>query len=227
MRDCVLIPIYNESKTIGSVVQLLKKKNCDVLIIDDGSTDRSGELAKARGAIVIRHEQRNGKGYSLRQGFRYILEQGYDGVITMDGDGQHDIEDLNAFLEIKRCQHADIVNGNRLVDPKGMPLIRRWTNHFMSFLISGVCKQKIPDTQCGFRYINRVVLENIDLTCNDFEIESEILIKACKNGYKVSSVPIKTIYMNEESNIRPLKDTFRFFSYLLKELCTPVKKRIG
>jgi len=196
---------------------LVKKKQA-VIVIDDGSADRSGKIAKDKGAVVILNENKSGKGYSLRKGFEYAIKEGFDGVITIDGDGQHDVDDFEKFIDFARDNKDIVVNGNRMTDSKGMPFIRRLTNKFMSVLISMACKQSIPDTQCGYRYIGSGVLNRLSLSSNQFEIETEILMKAAKNGFKIYSVPIRTIYRNEVSKINPLKDTIRFFVYFLGEI---------
>ena len=216
MKICALIPVHNESKAIGKVIDLIKKKNLDVVVVNDGSTDGSGDIAKKRGAIVLTNKPRQGKGFSLRQGFLYAVDNKYDGVITLDGDGQHSVDDIDGFLNVKA--DVGIVVGNRMHNLEGMPWIRIVTNRFMSNLISWACKQKIPDTQCGYRYISCDVLKSITLSCNDFEMETELLIEASKKGFKIDAAPIKTIYSDEESKINPFIDTFRFFSYFLKEI---------
>ena len=218
MKICVVIPVNNEALTIGRVVKALKEKGVFVLVIDDGSTDGSGGIAKKQGAVVIRKEQRNGKGFSLREGFKYALTEGFDGVITMDGDGQHAAEDLDKFLEEAKKNPVSVVTGNRMAEHKGMPLVRYLTNRFMSGLISWACKQPVPDTQCGYRYISCEILKQVELTSRDFEIETEILIQASRRGYKVISVPVQTIYGREESKIRPVKDTIRFLNYFFKAI---------
>ena len=220
MNICVVIPANNESYTIGFLVESLSKKDFDVIVIDDGSMDETGVIAQGKGAIVIRHDKRKGKGCSLREGFKYALEHDYDAVITMDGDGQHDVGGVERFLiEAEKNKHSVIV-GNRMANSKGMPFIRYCTNYFMSRLISFACGQLIADTQCGYRYINCDILKQIDLTSRDFEIETEILMKASQKGFKVLNVPIKTIYRSEESKINPFKDTIRFFAYFVKEICS-------
>lgn len=218
MKICVIIPVYNEADTIGSLVDAIKKKGLDIIVIDDGSTDNSGKIAFGCGAEVIKHGTRKGKGASLKDGFRYVLERDYEGAITMDGDGQHDPQDLDAFLSAINQHGVCVINGNRMNNVHNMPFVRRKTNQFMSFLISSVIHFRIPDTQCGYRYIHRSILKQLQLVSNDFEIETEILMKACKQGFAIHSVPVKTIYRNEKSKINPAKDTWRFFKYFIKEL---------
>jgi len=219
VRVCILIPVYNECKEIGRLVESLKRKNFDVVVVDDGSTDDSGKAAQEKGAIVIRHDQKQGKGRSLQDGFESILKENkYDGVITIDGDGQHDIEDIEQFLVKAREYPGSIITGTRMTNPQGMPLVRLLTNRLMSGVISFLCRQKIPDTQCGFRFISASVLKQLKLTSSDFQIETEVLIKASKKGFKIYSVPIKTIYRGEASKINPIVDTFRFLVYIIKEM---------
>ena len=220
MKICIVIPVYNESARIGSVVAAIKQKNIDVVVIDDGSTDNSSAIARELGALVIWHDQKHGKGFTLQKGFEYALTHHYDGVVTMDGDGQHDASDLEGILNKAHQFPQAIVTGNRMGAPQDMPWVRILTNRYMSSLISLICRQDIPDSQCGFRFIPAVILKDIQLSCKDFEIESEVLIEASKRGYKIYSVGVKSIYRDEDSKINPLKDTVRFFIYLLKEFCS-------
>lgn len=220
VKICVLIPVFNESKTIGSIVHALKEEGLSIVIIDDGSTDQSGKIAKEQGAFVIRHAQKHGKGHSLRKGFKYALDKHFDGVITMDGDAQHDVSDIDQLLGFTKTHSDCVVVGNRMSEPKNMPFIRYWTNRLMSALISISCRQRILDTQCGFRFISASVLKELELTSNGYEIESEMLMKAAKQGFVIHSVPVKTIYRGEESHINPIGDTFRFITFFIKEICS-------
>lgn len=223
IKICILIPVLNEAQTIAVVVSSLRAQKLDVVVIDDGSTDDSGAIARRNGATVIRHEVKKGKGQSLRDGFRYALERGYDGVITMDGDGQHDAADIGQFLRLVAKERPGIIVGNRMADPRGMPYVRYLTNRFMSFLISSACGQRIADTQCGYRYIDSRVLCEVPLACDDFEIETEMLMKSAKRGFRIDSVPVTTIYRDEESKINPWKDTIRFITYFMKEIRSPAQ----
>ena len=220
MNNCILIPVHNEAAMIGNLVAQLKAQNLPVVVVDDGSLDESGLIAQKNGAYVIRHESKKGKGQALQTGFAYLRQQNFDNVVIMDGDGQHAVEDLPKFFASAQQFPNSIIAGSRMNNPKGMPWVRYWTNRFTSALISRVCQQSIPDTQCGFRLISLAILRQIQLTSSDYEIESEILIKAAKKGFRIYSIPIKTIYRNEASKINPLLDTYRFFAYLIRELWT-------
>lgn len=217
MKICIAIPIYNEAEAIGGIVKAVRMKGFDCVVIDDGSDDRGGVIAKEKGAAVVIHEKRSGKGRSLRDGFNYVLENGYDGVIAIDGDGQHDPADIEQFVKKAGEDPDSVITGSRMANPKGMPLVRLLVNRIMSAMISAVCRQHVPDTQCGFRYIGRRPLQEIKLSCSDFEIESEVLIEASRKGFKIYSVPIKTIYSNEISKINPFLDTVRFFVYIIRQ----------
>lgn len=218
MKVCIIIPVYNEARMIGKIVEEIKARSWDVIVVNDGSTDHSGGIAKEKGAFVIDHREKQGKGVSLRDGFACALTQGFDGVIAMDGDGQHHIDDIESFM-VKARQYPDsIISGNRMLDCKRMPMIRRFVNRMMSLMISSICHQSIPDSQCGFRFISASVLKSIVLISSNFEIETEIFIKASRKGFKIHSIPVQTIYRDELSKINPFVDTFRFFRYILKEL---------
>ena len=218
MKVCVLIPVHNEAKAIGRVVSALRQKGLDAVVIDDGSSDGSGTIAQKEGATVISTLKRSGKGGALQKGFEYLLNKDYEGLILMDGDGQHAISDIDAFLNEYKASGCEVIVGNRMHNAKGMPLIRRLTNRFMSWLISLVCGQIVPDTQCGYRWIKMDVLRTIRFTVFDFEIETEILIQSSRKGFRIVSVPVQTIYDGEDSKIRPLLDTWRFTRYILREI---------
>jgi len=218
MKIAILIPAHNEAQTIGPLVEAVRALGYDCIVINDGSMDKTEELANKAGAVVLRTESKRGKGNALKVGFEYIMRNSYEALIAMDGDGQHSPSDIAAFVACYQKTNADIISGNRMLNPKGMPIVRLATNHFMSWLISIFCRQHIPDTQCGFRLIKTKVLENIRLESSDFEIETEVLIKASKKGFKIASVGIQTIYSNEVSKIQPVRDTLRFIAYLWREL---------
>ena len=214
MKTCVIIPTYNESRTIGGLVSDIRKKGLDVLVIDDGSRDETGLIAQKKGAALITHAENKGKGASLKRGFDHVLDSEYEAVIMMDGDGQHNPDDVGRFMAAASDTGAALVIGNRMGDTKSMPFIRKLTNGVLSWFVSKFINQHIPDSQCGFMLIKRNVLEKIKLVSLNFEIEAEILIKTAKEKFKIFSIPIKTIYQGEASKINPLLDSGRFIKMI-------------
>lgn len=218
MKTCVIIPTYNEHKAIAELIKRIHSQNLQAVVVDDGSQDNTAQIAQEEGAIVLRNQDNQGKGASLIRGFDYALSQGFDAVITIDGDGQHLPEDIPFFLRLAKDSQSAIFIGNRMQKTKNMPLARLFTNRIMSWIISRMVKQDIPDTQCGFRLIKKELLKEIKFSTLKYETESEILIQAGRKGFKIESVPIKTIYRGEKSQINPFIDTIRFLKFILKEL---------
>ncbi|HGJ67543.1 TPA: glycosyltransferase family 2 protein [bacterium] len=218
MKICILIPGYNESRTISQVVSNARKVIDDIVVVDDGSKDNTAQLAQASGATVLKHEVNKGKGAALKTGFDYVIKNGYDAVITMDSDGQHDPNDVYTFLNATNKFKSGIIIGSRMNDISNMPAVRKCTNKLTSYINSTLAHQRIDDSQSGFRLITTDVLKTVKLETDRFETESEILIKASKAGFRIISVPIKTIYGEEKSKIRPIKDTLTFIRLFFRSL---------
>lgn len=215
MRILTIIPCYNAEKYIRKVVNDIKKYNKHILVVDDGSIDNSYAIVKGvEGIKVIRHEKNRGKGAALKTGFRYALKNNFDAVMTVDADGQHKPSDIHNFLMNFDC--ADILIGNRMYNRRNMPLRRVLSNTISSYLVSKICKQKINDSQSGYRLIKSKILKNIDLELDDYQLETEILLKASKKGFKIKEIPIETIYGEEVSHINPFLVTLRFFRTITK-----------
>lgn len=213
-RFCTIVPGFQEEGRIGSVVQGILQY-CDVVVVvDDGSSDRTGADAEAAGAVVLTHETNRGKGASLNTGLEYACGENMEFVITMDGDGQHDPKDIPGFVKAFLEGGADVLVGTRMDNPVGMPLVRRLTNRFMSWLLSCSMKQSVPDTQCGFRLYSLDVVPAMPTGCDRFAAESEVLLDLSQRGVKIGSVPIRSIYGDEKSKINPLKDSARFIRML-------------
>ena len=220
MKTCVVIPTYNEARTIASLVRQIREQNLEVVVVDDGSQDNTSQMAKNSGATVLINQHNEGKGASLIKGFSYALSKDFDAVIMMDGDGQHAPQDLPYFIRVAQYSNSGIIIGNRMTRVKNMPLVRFLTNKFMSWIISLVAKQNIADTQCGFRLIKKEVLEKVNFKTHNYETESEMLIKASRIGFKIESIPIRTIYNKEKSQINPFIDTLRFVRFMVREIWT-------
>lgn len=218
MRICLLIPAYNEARTIGQVVSEAREITESVVVVDDGSQDATAQIAEDSGALVIKHSVNSGKGAALRTGFQHVLDNGYDALITMDSDGQHDVNDIPGFLKAFDERGSGIIIGSRMQDISTMPAVRKFTNKFTSFVGSLLTHQKIRDSQSGFRLISSDVLRAVELETAGYEMESELLIKASRAGFRITSVPIKTIYGQEVSKINPVVDTCRFLRLLFRSL---------
>ena len=209
-----LIPAYREAAHIGEVVRRVREQLQNVLVVDDGSPDDTAERARQAGAEVIVHAQNGGKGAAIKTGFKILMERGFDYVLILDGDGQHLPEEIGAFLSAAAEAPCGIFVGNRMHQTQGMPVVRRLTNRFMSRLISWLCKQPIPDSQCGFRMIHRNVIPSLFCESNAYDYETEMLIIASREGHRVGNVPISTVYADETSKIHPLRDGLRFIKLL-------------
>lgn len=217
MKVWVAIPAYNEGQALGVLLQELKKRGLSAIVVDDGSRDQTYAIACQYASCVIRHKKNLGKGRSLRTAIAYLLEREQcDYLITMDADGQHASSDLPLFLS-EAGLGTPFVLGNRMHNPFSMPRMRVMTNRFMSWLISRLTHQVIPDSQCGFRLIKREVLEKIQVHTDKFEIESEILLNVARAGFVIKSIPIQSIYFkHKKSNIRPFSDAVRFINLLFR-----------
>jgi glycosyltransferase involved in cell wall biosynthesis len=218
MRACIIIPAYNEARHIADLIKEVKVYAFEIIVVDDGSKDDTSGIAQKAGARVIKNEVNQGKGASLKKGFSDALQGGFDAVIAMDGDGQHLPEEIPHFLEAAQSSSAGIFIGNRMRNSKSMPLERFLTNKFMSWIVSVITGQHIPDSQCGYRLLKRELLEKLVLKTSKYEIESEMLIQAARLGFKIEPVIIRTVYTGTKSQINPLLDTFRFIRFILKTM---------
>ncbi len=185
-------------------------------MIDDGCSDNSMQMAKDFQVQIIKHPHNLGKGAALRSGFKQAISDKLDAVITIDGDGQHDPKYIPDIIRIFNKTRADIILGKRSFRPGDMPLDRIFSNIVSSLLISEACGQWIPDSQCGFRLISTQVLKQIPLRTNHYETETEILIKAVRKKFKITSCPIKITYDTSTSHIHRFRDTMRFIKILIK-----------
>jgi glycosyltransferase involved in cell wall biosynthesis len=215
-RWCVLIPCLNEEAAIRSVVESVLALGAPVIVIDDGSDDRTPEIVAALPVTLLRHTQRRGKGEALRRGFREALRQGYDAVVTMDGDGQHLAGDIPRIAAAAARYPGHIVIGARLLDKQQQPKGRRRANAVADWGVSWACAQPVADTQSGQRWYPRAALELVDLPAEHFVFEAAILIAACRDkGLGVISVPIASRYHGNFrlSHFSPVRDVVRITTY--------------
>lgn len=212
-KICAVIPFYNEEKTLSEIINRTLQYVDKIIAVNDGSTDNSKQkINNLQNVIVIDYEKNHGKGFALNKGFEKALELGYDTVITLDSDLQHDpvfIPDL-----LREIENYGIVIGNRLNNLADMPFQRRLSNKITSFLLSVKTGQKILDSQSGFRAIRSDLLRIVKTRKHGYEAESEQIILAARNGFKIGFVNTSTIYGNEKSKIKSVKTILAFIKTL-------------
>ena len=220
-RWCVLIPCLNEESAIRGVIASVLALGAAVIVVDDGSTDRTAEIVGQMPVTLLRQPVRRGKGEALRCGFREARRQGFDAVLTMDGDGQHLASDIPRLVAVAHAYRDHVVIGARLREREQQPAARRRANAAADWGISWVCAQGIADSQSGQRWYPTRALDLIDLPAEGFVFESAILIAASREKHLgVVSVPIASRYQQSfrHSHFRPVFDIARIVIYLLGQL---------
>lgn len=219
----VVVPAYNAARHLGGVLDRLLElvPPADVWVVDDGSFDATADVASRRGVHVLRQTPNRGKGAALRRGFAATLE--YERVATLDADGQHDPRDLPRLLAA--ATHADVVVGSRELG-RSMPAHRRLGNRLSSRLIGALAGQPVPDSQSGYRVHSRRALASVLPMiggAGGYVFETELLVRAARQGYRLAAVTIPTVYADEQSHFRPLQQLPRFlwlFARLFFEVAT-------
>jgi glycosyltransferase involved in cell wall biosynthesis len=214
LQPLAIIPAYNEEAGISDVVVGVQA-HLPVLVVDDGSSDNTASIAASTGASVLRQALNQGKGAALKAGFRWTLEQGYSAAITLDADGQHDPGEIPKFLTTYTEQGADLVIGQR--DFSHMPPARRLANWLGRISYSWAVGTPIPDNQSGYRLISQRLMEAmLDSRESGFEYEVEMITICLQRGFVLAWVPIRTIYADETSHIRPWQHINNFLRILRK-----------
>ena len=209
-RFAVAIPAYEAEGTIERVVRRTLALSLDVLVVDDGSHDGTGDAARACGVRVLAHDGNQGKGRALRTAFDELFGSGYDAVVTIDADGQHPPEEIPKLLVPWRGG-ADLVLGTRAHLFAAMSAVRRASNGTSSWLISHVAGAELPDCQTGFRLYTRRLIEAIGFPEPRFEAESAVIVRAARSGFRLAGVPIRLDRADGRatSHYRPVVDSLR------------------
>jgi glycosyltransferase involved in cell wall biosynthesis len=214
-QTAAVIPAYDDEKHIGDIVRRTRERLDCVLVVDDGSSDTTAQRAREAGAEVIVHSQNRGKGEAIKTGLGQCLDREIRWVSLLDSDGQHLPEEIDRFLAAASSSTAPpFFVGNRMTNVAGMPFLRRVVNRYMSRQISRLCRQQIPDTQCGFRMLHRQLIPDLLGGGDRFDYETEVLIIASRKGYRIESVPITTVYTDQVSKIHSVRDALRFFKLM-------------
>lgn len=208
-----MIPCFNEAASIGTLVSAIRQQVRTVWVVDDGSTDGTGDLARGAGAIVVRHDRNLGKGAALKSGLSCAWQHGLTWAVTLDGDAQHAPEDVPAFVRRAQETGALLVIGNRMGQARKMAWMRRQANRWMSWQLSRQAGRHLPDTQSGFRLIHLATWAGLPLTVQRFEVESETLMAFLAAGRPVDFVPVQVIDSRRKSHIRPVADTLRWLRW--------------
>jgi glycosyltransferase involved in cell wall biosynthesis len=215
LQTAAVIPAYQDEKHIGEIVRRTRERLDYVLVVDDGSSDKTAQRAREAGAEVVVHDQNRGKGEAIKTGLEYWLGREVTWVTLLDSDGQHLPEEIDRFIAAAASvTRPAFFIGNRMNDVARMPFVRRVVNRYMSTRISRVCAQEIADTQCGFRMVHRQLIPDLLGGGHRFDYETEALIIVSRKGYRIESVPITTVYTDQVSKIRPVRDALRFFKLM-------------
>jgi len=205
-----LIPAHDEGPRIGAVVAAAVA-HLRVLVVDDGSADDTAAIAEAAGATVISQHPNQGKGAALRAGFVRALAHGFDAVVTLDGDGQHDPAELPRFVDAAASGGTELIIGRR--DFARMPLVRRLANGLGTLLLSAAVGRWIPDNQSGYRLVGRRLMSAmLDSREDGFAFEVEMIAVCLREDWPIRWVPVSTIYGDEQSHIRPLHHLREFIA---------------
>jgi glycosyltransferase involved in cell wall biosynthesis len=209
VRVAVVIPAFQAAATIGDVVARTRAAvpTAEIIVVDDGSSDGTGEEGGGRGATLVTHPRNRGKGVALRAGIAKASALGAAVIVTVDADGQHPPAEIPRLIQPILEHRADVVLGARKRDA-GMPLSRRFTNWLSATLASRIGGQRLNDAQTGFRAFTREVAERIRPVGDRYEYEANFLLDAMRAGYRVTSIEVPTIY-GPRSHFRSWTDTWR------------------
>jgi glycosyltransferase involved in cell wall biosynthesis len=197
-RIIVAIPAYNEEVAIGSIILKARKHASGVIVIDDGSTDNTAEIAKLAGALVISHVQNEGKGTGIRDAFSFAKRAGADILVLIDGDGQHNPGEIPGLIEPILNDEADFVNGSRFIGKEAggnnVPLHRRLGQEVLTLATNAGTRKRVTDTQNGFRAFSKKTFDCFSFGEKGMAIESEMLIDASTAKMRLKEVPISVRY---------------------------------
>jgi len=213
------IPAYNEEKTIAKIIVQAKKFVDHIIVCDDGSNDMTFDISKSLGVDTIKHESNKGKGMALKSIFKKALEISADVLITIDADDQHDPNEIPKFLDCFKNDDVDVVNGSRFINSeKSMPKHRAFGNKILTSMTNINIKNRLTDTQSGFRCYNSNALQSITITQSGMGVDSEIVIDLDKKNFKIIEIPISVRYYQTPRSRSALQHGGGVFMGLLKSV---------
>ncbi|MGH7677369.1 MAG: glycosyltransferase family 2 protein [Gemmatimonadaceae bacterium] len=204
-----VIPAYNAERFVADVI-CGASKHVPVIAVNDGSRDRTLEVLRSTPALVVDQQPNQGKGVALQRGFRTAIDQGAAAVIQLDADGQHDPAEIPLFVQKFGATKADLIIGER--DFSRMPLVRKASNTIGRRAFSWAVGRHVPDNQSGYRLLSRRLMEAV-LASGErgFEFEMDMIVVCARRDWPIEGVPIRTIYGEEKSNIKPIQHVVHFF----------------
>ena len=205
MKISIGIPAYNEEKNIGVIITKLKKITDSIIVCDDGSDDLTAEIARDLGVIVVTHERNLGYGAAIKTIFQKSKEIDCDVLVTFDADGQHRVEDVESVINPIKNNDSDIVVGSRFLNNENdIPNYRKLGIKVITQVTNASIKKQLTDSQSGFRAYNKQVINDITPSDSGMGVSTEILIKASRNNFRISEVPIKILYEGDTSTHNPV-----------------------
>ena len=210
-----IIPAHNEERYIYSIVKKTKKYADKVVVVDDGSKDKTSTMAKKSNAIVLRHLVNLGKGAALKTGCDYAVKNNANFIVAIDADAQHNPEDIPRFLESLKSH--DIVLGYRRLNRK-MPFVLKFGNWFINKTIRFLYGIKIRDSQCGYRAFTAKAYKKLRWKASDYSMESEMIAKMGKYKLSYAEIPIATIYSDRYKGTTVLDGIKIVFNLLIWKL---------
>lgn len=229
-KTLVIIPCLNEGKNIQTVLRQVKVAlpHTKVLVIDDGSTDKTREFARKSGATIISHPFNLGYGSALQTGYKYALENNFEYVVQMDGDKQHDPRYLPRLLNAVRQRECDLALGSRFLGKYHYPVpsLRRLGIYLFKKIIFFLTRQKITDPTSGFQAMNKKVIGFYasDIFPYDFP-DTDVLLMALKSGFKIKEIPVKMFYKSDSRLHSGLKPLYYVFKMFLSIFMTTIRRR--
>jgi glycosyltransferase involved in cell wall biosynthesis len=216
-----VIPAFNEEKTIGKVVREARKYVVEVVVVDDGSSDKTIENAVSAGATVLRHPHNLGYGSALATGFAHVKNNGAGVLVVLDGDGQHDPAEIPRLVKPIIDGSADIVSGSRFIDENAqqhIPAYRKFGIGVVNNAWKLAAGDNMTDTQCGFRAYSRDAVEKIEINEVNMSASLEILDEASQNNLRVMEIPVSVKYGGDTSTMKPGKHGMELVNYVLKKM---------
>ncbi len=205
MEVTIGIPAYNEEKNIASIIVKLKKISSRIIICNDGSTDSTGLIAKELGVMVINHQKNQGYGAAIKSIFLKAKEIGSEVLVTLDADGQHDVNEIDKILKPITDDKSDVVIGSRFLgETENVPSYRKLGINVITKLTNASIKKNLTDSQSGFRAYNKEVIEQVQLSESGMGVSTEILIKASSKEFRIAEVPITISYGENTSTHNPV-----------------------